>query len=171
MNTLTPVSINAANQVSSRPKAAAAEQQAAVETPGDQVSISDAPPADAKPGKKGLGMMGKAAAVLALAGALSGCAVTTGTMGPYGYGTSTVGVTPTGQVYTQETQVTPWGVTQQGSSVGPHGAYYYQNGVPYYWNGSGYYPRNNHHHHHGPVYVPRAPVCTPMSWWGPGTCY
>lgn len=160
-STVSAVNLNTAAYVSrASSKPAAQAETPAVETPGESVTISDAPAQERRSGSRGLGMIGKAAALIACAAAaaaLTGCAVTTGTYGPYGYGTSTVGVTPSGQVYTQETQVTPWGVTQRGTSVGPQGAYIYQNGVPHYWNGHGYYPRT--------------PVCTPMTYWSPGTCY
>jgi hypothetical protein len=157
MNTLAPVSLATNNYVSSAPTRSSGKQEAAVETPGEEVSISDA--ARAKPSSgKGLGMMGKAAAVLALAGLLSGCAITTGGFDHYGgYRTETVGVTPNGTVYTQQNRTTPWGNQSQTQVIGPNGIYYQQNQQPYY------YPQPHHHHHRQ--------NCTPMSWWGPGNCY
>lgn len=158
MNTLSPASMGAASYVSrsaGRGKTEAGET--GVEAPAEQVTISDAPATERRSGK-GLGMIGKAAALLTLCAVMSGCAVTTGGFGPYGYHQETVGVTPNGSVYSQQTQVGPFGVQQQTGVVGPNGAYYYQNGVPYVVPGPMYRP---HHHIH----------CTPPTYWSPGTCY
>ena len=158
MNTMSPLSMSANTYVSSasgRGKAAPVEQSE-VQAPGEQVTISDAPAAERRSGR-GLGRIGMATAAVVLATVLSGCAVTTGGFGPYGYHQETVGVTPNGTIYQHNTQVSPWGIQQQGGAIGPNGSYYYQNGAPVY-----VVPQ--HHHHY-------RPHCTPMTYWSPGTCY
>ncbi|MBI3927953.1 MAG: hypothetical protein HY319_20595 [Armatimonadetes bacterium] len=70
------------------------------------------------------GRLGKTALLTALGVAalgLSGCAITAGTYGPFGYGQSTVGITPNGTVYSQEVQQGPYGTHVQEESTGPFG--------------------------------------------------
>ncbi len=159
MNTLTPVALSSSAYVSSaagKKPAEAAGENAPVAA-GDEVSISAG--SDEKPSKKGLGRIGKAAAVLAMCGALlgtTGCAVTTGGYDAWGgYRTQTTGVGIDGSVYSHGTRTTPWGTQSETTVIGPGGVYY----------GNQHYPNYGY-----PVY-PRAPICTPMTYWSPGTCY
>ncbi|MCE7873507.1 hypothetical protein DYH09_24480 [bacterium CPR1] len=160
MNTLTPVALSTNSYVSSAAGKKPADDASGGETKtpvaaGDEVSISAG--SEEKPSKKGLGRIGKAVAVLALGAALlgtTGCAVTTGGYNAWGgYQTQTTGIGVDGSIYSHGTRTTPWGTQSETTVIGPGGVYY----------------ENQHHNH--PVYVPRAPVCTPMTWWGPGTCY
>ncbi len=159
MNTLTPVALSTNAYVSSAAgkKPAEASGESAPVAAGDDVAIS--PQAAEEPSKKkGLGKIGKAAAVLAMCGALlgtTGCAITTGGYDAWGgYRTQTTGVGVDGSVYSHGTRTTPWGTQSETTVIGPGGVYY-----------------GNQHYPNYPVYVPRAPICTPMTYWSPGTCY
>ncbi len=87
------------------------------------------------PKKSKLLKVGTGIALAGAALALSGCATTIPYYTPYGYGESTVGVTPDGTIYSEEYHQGPFGSHYESESIGPWGYdydYEYTPNVPYY---------------------------------------
>ena len=139
-------------------KAAPPTKSAATDVPTETVEISDAAPAAER--KSSAGKLARVGALVALGVAAlgaSGCAVTSVGYGPYGYSQSTVGITPNGTIYTQESHTGPYGSHTETYRTGPYGTEHYEShegwrggGQRYERVGPGGYQQHQEHHHHAP---------------------
>lgn len=134
----------------------------------DAVEISRPDAAEAGAQKSSgstLAKLGLGVALAAAAVATTGCVATMPYQTPYGYGQTTVGVTPDGTVYTQDVQHGPHGTHVETEMVGPWG---YQYGHQDYGNGHGHNGHGHHnnggHIHNYPTY-PNSPTHPWLSPW------